>query len=410
MNKIIAVYHEYPRAFWIYVLVIFIDRIGGSLLYPFFALYITRKFEVGMTEVGILFALFSASSAIGATLGGALTDRFGRKTIIIFSLVATSLSAVWMGLVNSLEAFYTLALFVGIFTDVGGPAFQAVVADLLPEQQRTQGFGIIRVAFNVSVVIGPAIGGFMAARSYLMLFLADAVISLIAAAVVFFSLPETKPQPRPGAQHESMGSVFRGYALVLRDSFFMAFLFVLMMMTLVYINMNTTLGVYLRDTHGVPESGYGMILSLNAVMVVLFQFWITRRIEKRPPMLMMAAGTALYAIGFAMYGLVSAYFLFLFAMVIITIGEMIVAPVGQALVARLAPEEMRGRYMAIAGFSWGIPFAIGPYLAGLVLDHLDPRWLWYFAGILGCLATFSFLLLARGLARRSAAAPAPTTS
>jgi MFS family permease len=343
-------------------------------------------------------------------LGGALTDKFGRKKIIIFSLVASSGSAVWMGLVNSLEAFYALALFVGIFTEVGGPAYQAIVADLLPEEKRAEGYGIIRVAFNVSVVIGPAIGGFMAARSYLLLFIADAIISLVTAAVVFISMPETKPAPHPGAEHASMFSVFRGYAHVLRDGFFIAYLLVLMMMTLVYINMNTTLGVYLRDSHGIPESGYGMILSLNAIMVVVFQFWITRRIEKRPPMLMMAAGTALYALGFAMYGFTSAYSLFLLAMVIITIGEMVVAPVGQALVARLAPEDMRGRYMAIAGFSWGIPFAIGPYLSGLVMDNMDPRWLWYIAGLLGALATLGFLLLSRGLARRTAAAPATTTS
>ncbi len=105
----------------------------------------------------------------------------------------------------------------------------------------------------------------------------------------------------------------------------------------------------------------------------------------------MAAGTFLYAIGFAMYGFVSVYSLFMLAMVIITIGEMIVAPVGQALVAKFAPEEMRGRYMAVFGISWGIPFAIGPYLAGLILDNYDPRWLWYIAGVIGLLAVFGFL-------------------
>ena len=166
-------------------------------------------------------------------------------------------------------------------------------------------------------------------------------------------------------------------------------------MTVVYINMNTTLGVFLRDVHGISEAGYGYILSLNAAMVVLFQFPITRRIEHFPPMLMMAAGTALYAIGFAMYGFVGVYSLFLLAMVIITIGEMIVAPVGQALVAKFAPEDMRGRYMAVFGYSWGLSFAAGPYLAGLILDHSDPRLLWYACGIIGMLAVMGFLGLHR---------------
>jgi MFS family permease len=118
---------------------------------------------------------------------------------------------------------------------------------------------------------------------------------------------------------------------------------------------------------------------------------------------MMALGMALYAIGFAIYGLVSLYALFLLAMVVITIGEMLIAPVSQALTAQLAPEDMRGRYMAVFGFSWGIPFAVGPYLAGLVMDNLDPTWLWYIAGLIGGLATLGFL----GLHRLVRPQPAP---
>jgi predicted MFS family arabinose efflux permease len=410
LQKSRSVYAEYPRAFWTLVVITFIDRVGGAMLFPFFALYLTKKFEVGMTEVGVLFAVFSLSGFISSTLGGALTDRLGRKGIVIFGLIASSFSAVAMGLVDSFEAFFVLALTVGILGDVAGPAHNAMVADLLPEEQRAQGYGIIRVAFNLSVTIGPAIGGFLAARSYLALFIADAVISLITALLVWRYMPETRPQARPDAPQESMAGTFGGYFRVLRDAPFLLFIGACVLMTIVYINMNTTLGVYLRDVHAVAESGYGYILSLNAAMVVLFQFGITRRIEKRPPLLMMAAGTALYAVGFAMYGFVSAYVLFLLAMVIITLGEMIVAPVGQALVARFAPEEMRGRYMAVFGYSWGISFALGPYLAGLVIDNYDPRFLWYACGIIGMLAVMCFLGLHRRVEEVEGDAPQSATT
>jgi MFS family permease len=395
IEKAKNVYAEYPRTFWTLVTITFIDRVGGAMLFPFFALYLTRKFGVGMTEVGVLFAVFSLSGFISSTIGGALTDRLGRKGIVIFSLIASSVSAVAMGLVTSFEAFFVLAMTVGILSDVAGPAHNAMVADILPEEKRAQGYGIIRVAFNLSVTIGPIIGGLLATRSYLALFIADAVISLITAALVWRFMPETRPAPKAGAVQESMAGTFGGYFRVLRDLPFLMFMGTCILMTLVYLNMNTTLGVYLRDAHGIPESGYGYILSLNAAMVVLFQFGITRRIEKRPPMLMMALGAALYAIGFAMYGFVSTYILFLLAMVIITVGEMIVAPVGQALVAKFAPEEMRGRYMAVFGYSWGISFMIGPYLAGIVLDNFDPRFLWYAAGIIGTLSVMGFLGLHR---------------
>jgi MFS family permease len=410
-RKLIDVYHEYPRTFWVLVVITFIDRIGGAMLYPFFALYLTRKFGVGMAEVGVLFAVFSLSGFISSTLGGALTDRLGRKGIVIFGLITSSFSAVAMGVVNTFEAFFVLALTVGIFGEVAGPAHNAMVADLLPERQRAQGYGIIRVAFNLSVTIGPAIGGLLASRSYLALFIADAVISLITALLVWRFLPETRPQAHPDAPQESMAGTFGGYFRVLRDVPFLLFMGASVLMTIVYINMNTTLGVYLRDVHDVLESGYGYILSLNAAMVVLFQFAITRRIEKRPPLLMMAAGTALYAIGFAMYGFVSIYTLFLLAMVVITIGEMLVAPVGQALVARFAPEDMRGRYMAVFGYTWGVSFAVGPYLAGWVMDNYDPRFLWYACGIVGALAVMGFLGLHRRLeARESPSEPATIQS
>ncbi|RPJ26556.1 MAG: MFS transporter [Chloroflexi bacterium] len=393
MNRALQIYREYPRDFWMMILVNFVDRLGGSLLFPFFALYITKKFEVGMTEVGGLFAIFFVSSFIGAFPGGALTDRFGRKGIIIFSLIATSFSTLLMGFVNEFQFFLTVAFISGIFTDVGGPAYEAVFMDLLPEEKRASGFGIRRVAFNLAVVIGPVIGGFIAARSYLALFVIDAIVSAIVAFMVFRLIPETKPAAPEGQEPESTAQTFKGYLQVLRDGKFMAFTFVCLLIWLVYMNMNTTLGVFLRDQHGIPESGYGWLISINAAMVVLLQFPITRRIEKSPPMLMMAFGSFFVAFGLLLYGFVSTFWLFAIAIAILTIGEMVTVPVANALVASFSPEEMRGRYNFIYGNSWGISFAVGPYLAGLILDNYNPNWLWYACGIIGMLAILGFLAL-----------------
>ena len=394
-NRIADVYNEYPRPFWTLVGITFIDRIGGALLHLFFALYITIKFGVGMTQVGVLFAIFSVSSFVGQFVGGGLTDRMGRKSIMIFSLIATSLSSVLMGLVQSLSTFFVLAVFVGILTEAGGPARQAMVADLLPEEKRTNGYGIMRVAFNLSAAIGPAIGGLLVRSSYLYLFLADAIISLITAFLVWRSMPETKPDGRPGVAEESVASTFQGYGTVLRDRIFILFLMAAILTGFVYMNLNTTLGVFLRDSHGIDEAGYGLLVSLNAAMVVVLQFPITRRIEGYAPMLVMATGAALYAIGFGLYGFVTSIGLFVLAMVILTIGEMIIAPVSQALAATFAPEEMRGRYMAVFGFSFAIPYAAGPLLAGLIMNNTNPSYLWWAVGIVGMMSVIMYLWLHR---------------
>jgi len=162
---------------------------------------------------------------------------------------------------------------------------------------------------------------------------------------------------------------------------------------MIYIQMNGTLAVYLRDVHSVSLQGFGAIMSLNASMVVLFQFYITRRSAKYPELAVITVGALLNAIGFALYGFVATYGLFLLAMAIITVGEMLWAPISQSIVARLAPDDMRGRYMALYGFSWAVPFAIGPLLAGLVMDYHDPNWVWYAGGILGLVSAAMFALM-----------------
>jgi MFS family permease len=387
------IYHEYPQAFWIYNIIVFIDRFGGFMLFPFFALYLTKKFEIGMSTVGILFAIFSVSGFIGSAIGGALTDRMGRKGVIIFSLVLSSLSALGMGLAPTLEIFVAVSVIVGTLSNNGGPAHEAVVADLLPENKRAEGYGIIRVVFNLAVIIAPAVAGLLIAKSYILLFIVDAVISLISAGIVLVFLPETKPAAHPDAKQESVSQTFAGYGKVFKDIPFVAFIVMSVMTALIYMNFNTTLGVYLRDVHGIPEIGYGYLISMNAIIVVFFQFWVARKLEKFKPMLMVALGTAFYGLGFAMYGFTSTYTMFAVAMIVITIGEMIVSPFQQSLVASFAPEAMRGRYMAVSGLSWGMAFAIGPYFAGLMLDSVAPNWLWITCGILGVITVIGYIIL-----------------
>jgi len=386
-----STYYEYPSRFWILVGASFIDTVGRTILNPFFALYVTQRFGVGMTEAGLLFSVFSVSGFAGNMLGGALTDRFGRKGMVLFGLVFSALSNLTMGFVGSLSTFYILAVVVGFLSDVAGPAHGAMVADILPENQRAEGFGVLRVVGNLAWIVGPTIGGLLASRSFLLLFVLDAACSLITAAIVFRRLPETRPEARQTAQRESMASTFGGYFKVLSDGVFVSFILMAALMNLVYLQMYSTLSVYLRDVHAVPAQGYGFLMSANAILVVLTQFWLTRRIRRYPPMLMMAAGTALYMVGFAAYGFVAVYPAFLAAMLVITVGEMIVVPVSNALVARFAPAEMRGRYMAIAGLSWGIPSAVGPLAAGIILDNYNPNLVWYAAGGLAAVAALGFL-------------------
>jgi MFS family permease len=386
-------YNEYPGTFKVLVLATFIDRMGFFLLFPFFALYMTAHFNVGMIQVGILFSIFSAGNIIGGIMGGALADKYGRRAMILVGLIGSGVSSILMGLVDDLNIFYILAAFMGLIGNFGGPARQAMVADLLPREKQAEGFGILRVAVNLSATVGPILGGFIATQSYLFLFIADAVSSLITGIIVFFVIPETKPERKEGEVEETIVKSVIGYKEVLKDWRYMLFLSVSAITVIVYMQMAATLSVFLRDIHGFPTQYFGFLLAMNALMVVVFQFWITKKVSKYSPMKVMAIGTLFYMVGFGMYGFVSESYLFFIAMAIITIGEMIEMPIGQTAAAFFAPEDKRGRYMAVFGFHWAIPNLFAILLAGLVIEHIGPNWVWYFAGILSVFAAVGFWLL-----------------
>src|SRR5215207_510033 len=135
-------YRDFPPLFWIIVGTLFIDAIGSTLLFPFFALYITQKFGVGMTQAGILLGMSSLFGLIGSVIGGALTDKFGRRRLILFGLTFSALSSLLFGFAWDVKILYVLVIIVGLLSRVSGPAHDAMMADILPESKRQEGFGI----------------------------------------------------------------------------------------------------------------------------------------------------------------------------------------------------------------------------------------------------------------------------
>jgi len=400
IERLRATYAEYPPQFWVLIGASFIDSIGGAMMFPYFTLYLTKRFGVGMTQVGLVFAVFSVTGLLGSTIGGALADRVGRRTMLIFGLVASALSSLLMAFAGSFALFVAISLVVGMMARTGMPAQRAMVADLLPAGKRTQGYGMLRVTHNLAIAIGPAIGGFVAMRSYMALFITDAVASSITALIVYMAIRETRPISASEAAGEKQPSIFRsfgGYSVALRNGIFMLFMGAYILQTMAAQQMFGTLGVFMRDVRGFTEQNFGLVVTVNGLMVVLFQFPITHLCRNIPRLRLMALGALFYAVGLLMYGVVEPYGLFLVAMAIATIGETMTAPTSQAMAAELAPEDMRGRFMAVYGLSWSISSAIAPTLAGVVMDAGHPYWVWYGASALALVAATAYM----GVQRRA---------
>lgn len=411
LTRLRRTYAEFPRLFWIIVLTLFIDSIGSTLLFPFFALYITQKFGVGMTEAGVLLGMSSLFGLIGSMIGGALTDKFGRRQLILFGLVFSALSSLLFGFAADVRMLYFLVVVVGLLSRVSTPAHDAMMADILPEAKRQEAFGITRVVGNYAWIFGTALGGLIAARSFLALFVIDAVLSLVVAVILYRFLPETKPTAPvdlEARKSESLWKTITGYRIVLRDLAYLGFTLAGMIVFIVYQQQYGALAVYLRDIHNISSRSYGLMLSISGLEVVLFQIWISRSIRKYPPFLMMVLGALFFMIGFAMFAFVRGFEFFVLAVIIITIGEMVLFPTNKALAANFAPAAMRGRYMAIYDLGWTIPATVGPAAAGLILDNYDPNLLWYLGGILCAIAAGSFYALHLWLGRQERFAPVPS--
>ena len=222
LNSLRKTYNDFPPLFWIIVATLFIDSIGSTLLFPFFALYITERFSVGMTQAGILLGMSSLFGLIGSIIGGALTDRFGRRRLILFGLVFSAVSSLLFGLASDVDLLYLLVFVVGLLSRVAAPAQDAMMADILPESKRQEGFGITRVAFNYAWIFGTAIGGLIASRSFLALF--SATPSSASSWRSFFSVISLKPNPpsqQPGRNTRPFSETIAGYRVVLRDLAYM---------------------------------------------------------------------------------------------------------------------------------------------------------------------------------------------
>ncbi len=407
---------EYPRQFWTIFWGTLIYAAGNGLIYPFLSLYLTGKLGFSMTEVGVMYVAVAVITAVSQAVSGILVDRIGRKPVMVFGLISEVVPVVAMGLSGDilvsaggptrLLVIAILVVLFGLTTGVYGPASYAMVADLVESEKRTNAYSLLRIVQNVGIAIGPAVGGFIATRSYLVLFLCAGLGSLVYGLIAALFTHETLLELRPGGNQESSSqSGDGGYGAVFKDRIFITFCGLYLISILIYSQMNTTLPVYLKESFGVNEAKYGLLMSLNAVMVVLFQLPLSSWINRYEKGRMMAFGVLLFAIGFGMFAFVAAMPLFFLAQAIWTTGEMVTSPISQAYAADIAPGSMRGRYLGFYSLIWGVASGVGPLLGGLVMDRLGGRSIWYAAILLNSIVMVGYLAFSQKM--KSAVAEKP---
>lgn len=415
--------YDYPPALWTMVGGTFINTFGSSMVFPLFTLYFTEKFGLTLAEAGLLATFFVAGSIIGNPLGGFLADRLGRKGVMIFSLAAAAVLSMSMALAPSAQALIVVAVLWGMTGPMFQPASAAMVADLVPPARRAASYGLLRIAMNAGVSLGPVAAalmlglgrlpdGTLAPNAYLPLFAGDALTSLIFAYIIWRNLRETKPEETSEAAGDGVKSdraAAGGFGRLFADTPFVVFVALYALIGVVYSQMNTTFGVYMYRTYGIPQEHYSLMLASNAALVVLFQFPIARWVDRRDRSRMLALGAALYGLGFGLVGYAATGVVFEIAIIVITIGEMVIVPAAQTVAADLAPIDMRGRYQAIFGLTAALGFGVGPVAAGALFDAGQGRWIWIAALAIGLLVAAGYRASGPSLRRRQSAAVAANT-
>lgn len=393
-------YQRFPRQFWLMFWGLLLSSSGASMIWPFLLIYINGKLNLPLTTVGTLITINAISSVVSTFLAGSITDRLGRKGVMVASLLADAILFLLMIQARDYLTFAILMAGRGFANPLYRVGADAMLADLIPQEDRPDAYALIRMVSNLGIAIGPAVGGFLAATSYDLAFYAAAsgmgLYGLLLGAFGRETLQKTQTESR----HEWLG----GYDKVLTDRAFTPVIGTMMFGWVTATLMWILMPIYAKTNFGVPENIYGWIPTTNAIMVVSLQILVTRQTRHRETRQMMSLGMLLYALANGVVALATGFWGFWAAMIVMTLGELIIVPTSSTYVANIAPADMRGRYMSIYGLTWSFGQMVGPVLGGLLNDNLGPRFIWIGGLSIGLVSAFGLYILSQQVLKRQPAA------
>ena len=408
IKQLFAPQHKYSPQFWLILGGLLIGTIGSSMVFPFLTIYVSEQLELPLTEVASLITLNGLVGLLASFAAGPITDRFGRKWVMVLSLTGNGLTYLLFRGAETYLFFALLMAMRGLFHPMYKVGTSAMVTDLVTPEQRADAFALMRTADNLGIAIGPAIGGFVAATSY------DASFTIAALTLLFFAIlialfaRETVAREEADLALGTEKPRSAGYGEVVKDRQFLAFVSSFTLFKICSVMLWALLAVYAKQNYGMPESQYGFIPTTNALMVVLFQVAVTRLTKRYLPLPVMAIGTLIYALGVGSIAAGQGFWSFWLSFVVITVGELMIMPTSTTFVANLAPIDKRGRYMSFFSLSQGAGRGIAPLLGGLLNDNIGPKAIWYGGGLIGLASAASFAIMGvyyspRKMAARKAA-------
>lgn len=336
-----------------------------------------------MTLVGVIILIGGAFCAVTHVVGGELSDKLGRRLILLIAIGIRVLTYSGMAILIGVSApIWAISLVYIVGQSIGmmaRPVLSAMVVDLVPKERLTETYGFLRVALNLGWALGPAIGGYLATfLPYAWLFAVAALLAVLSFLFALLFLRESIQKTTE--QIESVGILS-----VVNDRTFLIFAGLSFLVLLMAGQMMSTLSVFTVVRMGLSTAQYGLLLTVNGLVVILFQYPVARRLSGMVKSKVLILGSLLYGIGYLFFGWIGSFALAISAMVVLTVGEIIISPVALSVVGELSPEKQRGRYMGFYELSNTLGLTAGPLLGGLLLDSF-PTDSWPIWGIIAFIA------------------------
>ncbi len=396
MTRLKHLFNEYPRQYWLMIVGIIISTAGGSMIWPFMLIYASGKLDLPLSTVATLISINAGTGLFASIIAGFLADKIGRKVIMIFSLALNGVAYFFMMSAETYPQFAILMVLIGLSNPLYQVGADAMLADMIPSEKRTDAYAINRIANNAAFGIGPAVGGFLAGRDYSLAFIGAGSGFIIYSLLLFFLARETLDKTVSGetAIHSAdQQSFIKDLLRMLGDKAYLAFVALMAIGLTAPTMLWILMPIYAKTNFGIHEAQYGWIPTTNAMMCVFVQYAVTSITRRYKTLPVMAAGMFIYALGVGSVALMTGFWGFWLSMVILTFGELTIVPTASKYVADIAPADMRGRYMSVYWFGWGFARACAPLIGGFLNDNLFPQAIWIGGITIGMTSTLGLILL-----------------